>query len=205
MDSGEIIEKDCFSAVINPPSKPHNELLTSKIANSQGVVDVNPYTLQHKNFENIFAFGDCIGVETTRTQSAVIAQSPVIQHNLKQFMEGKELNALYDGYTFMPFLLGHSYATSFQHLYNYEPHAMNHLIPHYGLFARWYFGRMMKSQMQMGEKFTSFKKTHGPPHYSWNPRYVPLEHNEYLKSREIPLSAVRQFEPKVRVAHEEHH
>ena len=67
VDSGEIIEKDCFSAVINPPSKPHQELMTSKIANSQGVVDVNPYTLQHKSFENIFAFGDCIGIETTRT------------------------------------------------------------------------------------------------------------------------------------------
>ena len=153
----------------------------------------------------MFAFGDCFGVETTRTQTAAIHQSPVIQHNLKQFMEGRDLNAIYDGYTFLPFLLGHSYATNFQHLYNYEPHSLNHLIPQYGLFARWYFGRMMKSQMAMGEKFTSFKKTHGPPHYKWNPRYVPLEHNDYLQSRNIPLSEVRMFEPKVRVAHEEHH
>jgi hypothetical protein len=22
---------------------------------------------------------------------------------------------------------------------------MNHVIPHYGLFSRWYFGRMMKT------------------------------------------------------------
>jgi sulfide:quinone oxidoreductase len=67
VDTGETIEKDFFSATINPPSKPHKELLTSGIANSEGVVDVNPYTLQHKRFENIFAFGDCIGVNTTRT------------------------------------------------------------------------------------------------------------------------------------------
>ena len=67
VDSGEIIEKDFFTAVINPPSKPHSELTTSGITNSEGVVDVNPYTLQHKRFENIFAFGDCIGVNTTRT------------------------------------------------------------------------------------------------------------------------------------------
>ena len=67
VDSGETIEKDFFSAVINPPSKPHSELTTSGITNSEGVVDVNPYTLQHKRFENIFAFGDCIGVNTTRT------------------------------------------------------------------------------------------------------------------------------------------
>lgn len=104
----------------------------------------------------------------------------------------------------MPFLLGHSYATSFQHYYDFEPHSMNHMIPHYGLFARWYFGRMMKSQMQMGEKYSSFKKTHGPPYYHWNPRYVPLEHNEYLKNRNVPLSEVQMFQPKLRIAHDEH-
>ena len=44
-ETGEILEKDFFSAVINPPSKPHQELLDSGIANHEGVVDVNPYTL----------------------------------------------------------------------------------------------------------------------------------------------------------------
>jgi hypothetical protein len=45
VDTGMTIEKDFFSAVINPPSKPHQELLDSGIANHEGVVDVNPYTL----------------------------------------------------------------------------------------------------------------------------------------------------------------
>jgi hypothetical protein len=56
-------------------------------------------------------------------------------------MEGKELNAIYDGYTYMPFYLGHSYASNFQHYHDYEPHALNHAIPHYGIFSYWYFGR----------------------------------------------------------------
>jgi hypothetical protein len=200
-----VIEKDFFTAVINPPSKPHQELLDSKIANGEGVVDVNPYTLQHKRFENIFAFGDCVGINTTRTQTAAIHQTPVVQQNIKQFMEGKELNAIYDGYTFMPFYLGHSYASNFQHLHDYEPHSMNHAIPHYGLFSRWYFGRMMKGQMAMGEKFSNFKQSHGPPYYNFNPRYVPLEHNDYLKSRQIPLEEVRMFEPKARIVQDHHH
>jgi hypothetical protein len=45
VDSGEVIEKDFFTACINPPSKPHQELLDSGIASHEGVVDVNPYTL----------------------------------------------------------------------------------------------------------------------------------------------------------------
>lgn len=57
----------------------------------------------------------------------------------------------------------------------------------------------------MGEKYSNFKKTHGPPHYSYNARFDPLEANEYLKRRHIPLSEVRMFEPKVRVAHDPHH
>lgn len=42
---------------------------------------------------------------------------------------------------------------------------MNHYVPHYGVFSRIYFGRMLKTQMQMGEKYTSFKKNVGPPNY----------------------------------------
>ncbi len=114
------------------------------------------------------------------------------------------MNGIYDGYTFMPFILGHSYATSFQHYYDFEAASLNHAVPHYGIFARWYFGRVLKSQMQMGEKFTSFKKSHGPPHYQFNKRYDPLDKNEYLQAKGVSLSEVRMFEPKVRVAHDHH-
>ena len=113
VDTGETIEKDFQSAVINPPSKPHQELVNGGLTDAEGLVDVNPYTLQHKRYENVFAFGDCIAVNTTRTQSAAVAQCPIIKHNLKNFLEGKELNGIYDGYTYMPFLLGHSYSTCF--------------------------------------------------------------------------------------------
>lgn len=45
VDSGETIEKDFFSACINPTSKPHQELIDSGVAGPNGLVDVNPYTL----------------------------------------------------------------------------------------------------------------------------------------------------------------
>ena len=73
VETGQTFEKDFFSAVINPPSRPHKEIVAAGITNAEGVIDVNPYTLQHKRFENIFAFGDCIGVNTTRTQTAAAA------------------------------------------------------------------------------------------------------------------------------------
>jgi hypothetical protein len=50
-------------------------------------------------------------------------------------MEGKELNGIYDGYTYMPFYLSHSNATCFQHTWDYEPTSRNHWVPNYGMFS----------------------------------------------------------------------
>lgn len=82
VDTGATIEKPFTQLNINPPSPPHQNLVEAGITDSTGMVDVNPYTLQHSRFDNIFAFGDCIKGETTRTQHAVYAQVPVVKHNL---------------------------------------------------------------------------------------------------------------------------
>jgi len=67
VDSGEVIEKDFNAACINPQSKPHDWLVDAGLTTTDGGVDVNRYTLQHNKHENVFAFGDCISGETTRT------------------------------------------------------------------------------------------------------------------------------------------
>jgi hypothetical protein len=115
-------------------------------------------------------------------------------------MAGQELNGVYDGYTFLPFLLGHTAATSFQHLHNYEPHWKNHLVPHYGIFSNRYFHRMIKITQADDEKYSSFKKNHGPPYYSFSQSFMPLEHNDYLNSRGINASSLKQFAPKQQVS-----
>lgn len=73
VDTGAILEKPFTHANINPPSKAHKELVEANIVDSNGLIDVNPYTLQHSRFENIFAFGDAIAGATTRTQHAAYA------------------------------------------------------------------------------------------------------------------------------------
>ena len=193
VDTGEVIEKDFSHANINPTSQPHQELVDAGITDASGMVDVNPYTLQHERFENIFAFGDCIKGETTRTFHAAVAQCPVVKHNLTNFMDGKELNGVYDGYSYMPFYLSHSNASNFQHLWDYEPAPNNHWVPQYGLFSKWYFGNQMKGNLKVGEKYTSFKKTHGPPHEHFNKRFDPLEHNEYLQEKGVDVEALRSI------------
>ena len=45
VDSGETIEKEFNAASINPPSKPQDFIVKSGLANSDGMIDVNKYTL----------------------------------------------------------------------------------------------------------------------------------------------------------------
>lgn len=200
VDTGKIIEKPFETACINPPSKPHQYLIDAGLTDSRGGVDVNKYTLQHNKFENVFAFGDCVGFETTRTQSAAMAQNPIVKNNVLNFIHGKECNAIYDGFTFMPLMLGHSYATSFTHMHDYEPNTWNHWVPHYGIFSRFYFGRMLKTHLNNIDKYTSFHKDHGPPFKHFPAEYDALEHNEYLQQRAIAPETVRHPAFQARLA-----
>ena len=186
VDSGEVIEKPFTHANINPPSHAHKNLVEAGITDDSGLIDVNPFTLQHSRYENIFAWGDAIKGETTRTMHAAFAQ----------FLNGKELNGIYDGYSYMPFYMSHSHASNFQHTWNYEPATKNHWVPQYGVFAQWYFGNQMNASFKQGEAYSSLKKDHGPPHKHYNQSFDPLDKNEYLLNKGIDVEALRNVHAK---------
>lgn len=157
VETGEIFEKAFNQLIVNPTAKPQPEIAESPFVDENGLIDVNPYTLQHKTYENVFAFGSAANLPTTRSQYATMAQSPIVKHNVIQYLEGKELNAIYDGYAFVGLFLGTRYMTSFQHFYNGEPHPKNHLAPHYGLFSRIYFNRYQASAVKLANQYSNFK------------------------------------------------
>ena len=193
VDTGAILEKPFTHANINPPSPAHQNLVDAGLTDASGMVDVNPYTLQHSRYSNIFAWGDCIKGETTRTMHAAQAQCPVVKHNVTRFMNGQELNAVYDGYSYMPFYLSHSNATCFSHTWDYEPAPNNHWVPNYGFFSQRYFNWQMSTNMKAGSAYNGLKKNHGPPHNHWNAQYDPIDKNEYLIERGVDVEALRSL------------
>jgi len=114
-------------------------------------------------------------------------------------MDGRELNAIYNGYTYMPFYLSHSNANCFQHLYDYEPAKNNHWVPNYGLFSQAYFTRQIKQNLALGKAYTSFNKNHGPPHNHYNQQFDPLESNEYLIEKGVDVEALRSIHPPPKI------
>ncbi|MGV9870812.1 FAD-dependent oxidoreductase [Rhodococcus koreensis] len=77
----------------SPISDPHNPA---------GWVDVDQHTLQHKRFDSIFALGDVGSTPNSKTGAAVRKQAPVVVENLLANIEGKPLNARYNGYGSCP-------------------------------------------------------------------------------------------------------
>jgi hypothetical protein len=196
VDSGETLEHVFTSANVVPPSHPHQWLKNSGLTDESGLIDVNPYTLQHSRHDGIFAFGDAIAVNTTRTQNAAEAQVPVVKHNLMQYMNGEECNHVYDGKSYQVQYLTPCNSTSFSHLHNFEPASNNHSVPHYGVFSRYHNHQTHTGEVKKTHKFASKDKVVGPPHYRYPEHVYPLEVNDYLVARNILPEDVHAMGPQ---------
>jgi hypothetical protein len=53
------------------------------------------------------------------------------------------------------------------------------------MFSRFYFDRYVKGAVKLSDKYSSFKKNYGPPHFGYEPKYDAIENNEYLNSHNI--------------------
>ena len=85
-----------------PPQRAPDFIMKSPIANDGGWVDVNPETLQHNHFSNIFALGDVTSTSNAKTVAAARKQAPIVAGNVIAYLAGKDVNPLYDGYGSCP-------------------------------------------------------------------------------------------------------
>merc|ERR1712160_138108 len=100
-------------------------------------------------------------------------------------------DAIYDGYSYMPLYLGHSYCTAFSHLHDFQPAPRNHMVPHFGIFSRYYFGKQIGSSAKESEAYSDGKKNHGPPNFHYSANYDDLEHSEILAAKGVTPEEVR--------------
>jgi len=70
--------------------------------NAYGYVEINPKTMQHTRFPNIFALGDCSNAPCSKTGAAIRKQSPVVVQNVLSFVRNEPLTAEYTGYSACP-------------------------------------------------------------------------------------------------------
>lgn len=102
----EITTLDYNLLHVTPPMGPPDFLAHSPLADAGGWVEVDPSTLRHPRFDNVFALGDCSNLPTSKTGAAIRKQAPVLVSNLKAAMQGQPLTARYNGYTSCPVVTG---------------------------------------------------------------------------------------------------
>ena len=92
-----------------PPQSAPDFVKTSALANADGWVEVDPGTLRHTRFENVFSLGDVTNTPNAKTGAAVRKQAPLLVANLLDVMRiGKIAGTKrYNGYTSCPLVTGY--------------------------------------------------------------------------------------------------
>jgi len=106
-----------------PPQSSPDFVKRSKIAHqegpSKGWIDVNPYSLQHNQYPNVFALGDAAALPTAKTGAAIRKQAPVLVENLLHVMhQDGQIEEGYHGYSSCPLVTG--YGKMLLAEFNYE-------------------------------------------------------------------------------------
>ncbi|GBQ43617.1 FAD/NAD(P)-binding oxidoreductase [Komagataeibacter sucrofermentans] len=94
------VEFDMLHVV--PPQRAPDVIRNSALAGDGGWVSVDPATLRHTKFANVFALGDVAGTSNAKTAAAVRVQAPVVAVNVLATLDHKPAVADYDGYGACP-------------------------------------------------------------------------------------------------------
>jgi len=99
------VTRDFAMLHVSPPQKAPSVVADSALADEAGYVDVDPASLQHKRYLNVFAIGDVGGMPNAKTAAAVRKQAPVVAINALAILDREEPPAIYGGYGSCPLIV----------------------------------------------------------------------------------------------------
>ncbi len=126
---------------ITPPQSTPEFLAQSPLAAHNTFMKVDQYTLQSEDYPNIFGLGDCVNTPFGKTGASIRKMYPTVAENLIAQMEGRPLQAKYDGYTACPLLTRYHNAIMVEFGYR-QPDGSDTLLPSFPLNPtkeRWAF------------------------------------------------------------------
>ncbi|MCA8997346.1 MAG: NAD(P)/FAD-dependent oxidoreductase [Planctomycetaceae bacterium] len=107
VETGEEVSIHYDMIHVTPPQGPPEFIAKSPLASDAGWVDLNPDTLQHVRFSNVFGLGDSSNLPTSKTGAAIRKQAPVVVKNVQSLINGRPMSAKYSGYTSCPVVTGY--------------------------------------------------------------------------------------------------
>lgn len=91
-----------------PPNTAPDFIKSSPLSDDSGWLNVDPFSLQHTKYANVFGLGDVTNVPTSKTGAAIRKQAPVVVNNILAMITSHQLgHKKYDGYSSCPFVTGY--------------------------------------------------------------------------------------------------
>lgn len=105
----------------------------------QGWIEVDPATLRHLRYPNVFGIGDISGVPKGKTAASVKWHIPVVEDHLIAAIQGKEGTETFNGYTSCPLItrIGRAMLIEFDYQDNLVPSFPGVIAPLEELWISW--------------------------------------------------------------------
>lgn len=100
--SREVVQREFDFLHAVPPQRAPDFIKSSPLADAAGWIDVDPGSLQHRRYANVFGLGDAGNTPNAKTAAAARKQAPVVAHNLLAALRNQALDGRYDGYGSCP-------------------------------------------------------------------------------------------------------
>ncbi|MGR0318163.1 NAD(P)/FAD-dependent oxidoreductase [Agromyces sp. ZXT2-3] len=107
--TSEVLPFDVLNVV--PPQSPPDWLQATSLPaadDAGGYVEVDPETLRHARYPNVWSLGDAAATRNSKSGGALRKQSKVLAENLVAVLDGREPARRYDGYSVCPFTVSRS-------------------------------------------------------------------------------------------------
>ena len=107
---GEVSEVGYDFLHVVPPMRAPDPVRRSALAWQDGPfaaggwLEVDPRTLQHRRFPNVYGIGDINGTPRGKTAATVKKSAPIVVHNLVRTIAGQGADEHFDGYTSCPMI-----------------------------------------------------------------------------------------------------
>ncbi|OAD60055.1 Sulfide:quinone oxidoreductase, mitochondrial [Eufriesea mexicana] len=115
------VEKYSLLHVCPPMGPPDVLKKHPSLTNEVGFLSVDPKTLQHTRYSNIYGIGDCINAPNSKTMAAIAAQGKVLFKNIIDDLAGKPMTMAYNGYSSCPLVTGYRKCILAEFDYNLQP------------------------------------------------------------------------------------
>ena len=107
----------------------------SDMGDDLNYIPTDKHTLQSKNYENVFVLGDASDIPTSKAGSVVHFAADVLYENLLSAIEGRSLNAKFDGHANCYIETGHGKGSIIDFNYDTEPLPGTFPLPGVGPFG----------------------------------------------------------------------